>query len=92
MKRIYAIPASLLLVLSACGGGSEEPDADEAAAAKEAQAVSVRVARVSEGSIQSWVYAQGTARAAQREFLSFESAGRIAYLDPRLEEGDRVRR
>ncbi len=92
MKRIYAIPVSLLLLLSACGGGSEEPDADEAEAAEQAQAVSVRVARVAEGSIQSWVYAQGTARAAQREFLSFESAGRVAYLDPRLEEGDRVRR
>ena len=91
MKRIYAIPASLMLVLSACSGDSEEPDTDEAAA-EQAPGVSVRVARVAEGSIQSWVYAQGTARAAQREFLSFESAGRVAYLDPRLEEGDNVRR
>lgn len=86
------LTASFLLLLAACGGGAEEPTEEESAAAEQAQAVSVRVARVEEGSIQSWVYAQGTARAGEREFLSFESAGRVAYLDPRLEEGDRVRR
>lgn len=82
---------SLFFLLAACGGGADEPSEEEKAAAEQAQAVSVRVARVAEGSIQSWVYAQGTARAGEREFLSFESAGRVAYLDPRLEEGDRVR-
>ena len=90
--RCAPLTASLLLLLTACGGGAEEPSEEEAAAAEQAQAISVRVARVEQGTIQAWVYAQGTARAGEREFLSFESAGRVAYVDPRLDEGDRVRR
>ncbi len=88
-----ALSACLLLALAACGGGSDEAESEESAAAAEAaQAISVEVARAQTGDIQSWVYAQGTARAAQREFLSFESAGRVVYVDPNLEEGDSVRR
>ena len=87
----YAFAACFLLTLSACGGSSEDTD-ESAATAEAAQAISVRVARAQTGDIQSWVYAQGTARAAQREFLSFESAGRVVYVNPNLDEGDRVRR
>ncbi|PWQ96485.1 HlyD family efflux transporter periplasmic adaptor subunit [Leucothrix pacifica] len=39
-----------------------------------------------------WVYTEGVARAIRREYMTFESAGRIAYLDPKLKEGDRVRK
>ncbi|KXS54020.1 efflux RND transporter permease subunit [Marinobacter persicus] len=43
------------------------------------------------GSLQTWLFAEGTARAIEREFLSFESAGRIAYVDAELKEGDSIR-
>ena len=92
MKFRFLLSASIMLALSACGSGAEDADGEETEAAAQAQAISVRVARVQTGDIQSWVYAQGTARAGEREFLSFESAGRVAYVDPRLDEGDRVRR
>ncbi|PWQ99588.1 LysM peptidoglycan-binding domain-containing protein [Leucothrix arctica] len=39
-----------------------------------------------------WLYTEGIARAIRREYMTFESAGRIAYLDPKLKEGDRVRK
>jgi multidrug efflux pump subunit AcrA (membrane-fusion protein) len=92
MKSRFVLSASVMLALSACSGEAEEAGGEEAEAAAQAQAISVRVARVQTGDIQSWVYAQGTARAGEREFLSFESAGRVAYVDHRLDEGDRVRR
>lgn len=40
----------------------------------------------------NWVYTEGVARAIRREYLTFESPGRIAFLDPKLKEGDRVRK
>ena len=83
------LAAGLLVTLSACGGGGEE---EAETTATEQTATSVEIVRAGTGSIQSWVYAQGTARASRREFLSFESAGRVAYVDQSLDEGDRVRR
>ena len=40
----------------------------------------------------AWVYNEGIARTVRREFLTFEAAGRVAFVDPALKEGDRVRR
>lgn len=40
----------------------------------------------------AWVYTEGVSRAIHREYLTFESAGRIAYLDQNLKEGDFVRK
>ncbi|RVU83634.1 hypothetical protein EOL70_15005 [Leucothrix sargassi] len=42
--------------------------------------------------LSQWLYTEGVARAIRREYLTFESAGRIAYLDQNLKEGDRVRK
>jgi RND family efflux transporter MFP subunit len=53
---------------------------------------SVRVTAIERDEVQRWVFGEGTARAVEREFLSFESAGRIEYVDSSLREGDRVRR
>lgn len=39
----------------------------------------------------AWIYNEGIARTVRREFLTFEAAGRIAYVDPNLKEGDSVR-
>ncbi|MGB0847948.1 MAG: LysM peptidoglycan-binding domain-containing protein [Thiolinea sp.] len=39
-----------------------------------------------------WVYTEGVARAIRREYMTFENAGRIAYLDPNLKAGDWVKK
>ena len=80
-----SIPAMAALLLCACSGSSEETEKVEE------KPLSVRVARVGTGDISSWVYAQGTSRARRREYLTFENGGRVAYLDPRLQEGSPVR-
>lgn len=51
-------------------------------------AVSVRVAEAAQGSVQSWVFAEGTARSVQREYLTFENAGRIEYIVPGPDGGE----
>lgn len=58
---------------------------------RDGSAVSVRVATVERGALNAWISGEGTARAVRREFLSFESAGRIAFVDD-LREGDRVKK
>ena len=40
----------------------------------------------------AWIYTEGVSRAIHREYLTFESAGRIAFLDQKLKEGDFVRK
>lgn len=77
--------AAMLIVLAACDSSTSVED--EVVASR---AVSVETAEVKAGTLQTWIFAEGTARAIQREFLSFESAGRIAYVDPALKEGDPV--
>lgn len=56
---------------------------------------SVRVARVARGTVQSWVFAEGTARSVRREYLSFENPGRVVLVKDGLDgedlrEGDEV--
>lgn len=72
------------LALAACGSGEEEEAAQPAT-------VSVRVVPAAVSDVQSWIYAQGTARAYRREFLTFASAGRVAYVNPNLRVGSPVR-
>lgn len=52
---------------------------------------SVRVARAERGTVQSWIFGEGTARSVRREYLIFPNAGRVAYVKKGLREGDRVR-
>jgi len=87
MIRLQTLIMTALLIttLAACDSSTTaEPKAPAKAA------VSVRTAEITSGPIQAWVFAEGTARAIEREFLSFESAGRIAYVDPELKEGDPI--
>ena len=92
MNRFFGATAlALSCALAACGS-NEEPTPAEIEAAAEAAAISVRVVRVNVEPVQNWVYSQGTARAVRREFLSFESAGRVAYVNPNLKIGRPVRR
>lgn len=87
MIRLYPLIllALTLTTLPACDG-STTSDTQTPTTPK----VSVRTAEIDAGSLQTWVFAEGTARALEREFLSFQSAGRIAYVDPELKEGDSV--
>lgn len=90
MRPTLALAAALLACgLGACGSNAE-PDA--AAAAQKSRRVSVRAVQAKHRHIDSWVYAQGTARATRREFLSFQQQGRVVYLKPGLEIGHWVRR
>jgi len=42
----------------------------------------VKVVTASAGWIQSWVFAEGTARAVDREYLTFEMSGRVTMVGP----------
>ncbi|WP_084396590.1 efflux RND transporter periplasmic adaptor subunit [Henriciella aquimarina] len=84
---VKALSAIFVLSLAvACGDG--EP-ATEAPPSPEPVA-SVQTAQVARRDVVTWIFSEGTARAIEREFLSFESAGRIAYVDQTLKEGDLV--
>ncbi|MEX2516278.1 MAG: efflux RND transporter periplasmic adaptor subunit [Gammaproteobacteria bacterium] len=83
--RSLIMSAFVLTALSACDSSTTS-----GTDAPETTAISVRIAEVDSGALQTWVFAEGTARAVKREFLSFESAGRIAYVDPDLKEGDSI--
>ncbi|MBI1198561.1 MAG: efflux RND transporter periplasmic adaptor subunit [Phenylobacterium sp.] len=81
-------PALVVCLTAGCTAKTDTAAKSQASQAK----VSVRVAAIQRGEVQRWIFGEGTARAVQREFLSFESPGRIAYLNPSLKEGDRVRK
>ena len=102
---IACLVAFLLLSAAGCSSaGNEESAATAETAAADSKAAkpneaakpkpvaSVRAVEVKTSDLQTWIFGEGTARAVRREFLSFESAGRIEYVDPDLKEGDRVRR
>lgn len=74
------------LLLSACSDAVDETGLIDDLG----NVVSVRTNTVSRTTLQTWIFGEGTARALQREFLSFESAGRIAFVDPNLKEGDTI--
>lgn len=90
MRMAFLLAAAL--VLGACGESSDKPASEMSSAtgAEERQATSVRVEAIRRQSVETWLFGEGTARATEREFLSFESPGRIAYVDPDIKEGDRV--
>jgi RND family efflux transporter MFP subunit len=76
-------------LLTACGGGEAT---DAPVTAQPAPAISVVLVTVENRDVQSWIFGEGTARAKSREFLSFDTAGRIAYVDQDLKEGDPVKK
>ncbi len=56
----------------------------------EEKRVSVRAVKAESGDIQSWVFAEGTARSVVREYLMFQNAGKVTYLKSDLREGSVV--
>ncbi len=59
-----------------------DADQAEAAAAAPRPARTVAAVRVEAGDVRAWVFADGTARASRREYLTFEEAGRVTYVWP----------
>ena len=59
---------------------------DEADSARPPQPV--RVIPAQRRQIRAWVFAEGTARSVQREYLTFERAGRVVHVRPGADGGD----
>jgi len=78
----------IILFLVACGKAEKETTDATPTQTK----TSVAAETVKRDDVQTWVFGEGTARALKREFLSFESAGRIAFVDPNIKEGDIVKK
>lgn len=51
----------------------------------------VRVATAQRAAIRAWVFAEGTARSVQREYLTFEMSGRVTFVGP-TKEGQAVKK
>lgn len=81
-----------LLGIAACSGDGDDASQTGGDAERREAAATVRVAEAETQDVQSWIYAQGTARAIRREFLTFESAGRVAYVNPNVRVGQRIQR
>ncbi len=75
-KALLAILLSVMVF-----GSSPLSLADEAAVANPARkGIPVEAVPVIKRTIRAYVYGQGTARAVRREFLSFESEGKITFI------------
>lgn len=90
---ITSMLAGLLLNLYSVVAAADEQEAQAATAARAALAVDV--ATVKRGPVIEIVFADGNAKASKREFLRFESTGRVAFLKSNdeggpLREGDAV--
>lgn len=82
------------LVLSLCVGDTAAAS-ERAATESSRAALVVEVATATRGPVTDIVFADGNARAARREFLTFENEGRVAFLKSNddggpLREGDAV--
>ena len=84
---IAALLALALFAYLAFAGEEEKAEPKP----KEAR-VSVQTATAVKKDVQAWVFAEGTARSAMREYLSFEQSGRITYIMPGLREGMLVKK
>ncbi len=77
----HAKTAIVTLLLAALLGSCPLSLADGKATAKAARkGIPVEAVPVGTRTIRAYVYGQGTARAVRREFLSFESEGRITFI------------
>jgi len=64
------------------------PDAAVVGSRNEQRAQPVRIVVAARKPIQAWVFAEGTARSVRREYLTFERAGRIAFVKAGQDGGD----
>ncbi|MCG8368933.1 MAG: efflux RND transporter periplasmic adaptor subunit, partial [Proteobacteria bacterium] len=88
-------PIAVALLLAGLLAGAWRDAAAQGEPPAEPAALAVEVATVTRGPVTEVVFADGNARAARREFLVFESGGRVAFLKSNddggpLREGDAV--
>lgn len=74
----------------------ETPVANDVVVAQPANVMSVESVIVQQQPIQAWIFADGTARSTNREYLTFERSGKINYIKPgtdgrELRQGDPVK-
>jgi len=72
-------------------GTRRDADQDEPPVVARAKAQPVEVVTARRAPIQAWLFAEGTARSVQREYLTFEMAGRVTFVGPE-KPGERVKK
>ena len=88
MKRTlrWTLPIFALIAISGCGYWLTQADEESPPMAnatdKTTSRLSVKLALAIRSPIQAWVFAEGTARAVQREYLTFEATGRVTFVGP----------
>jgi len=88
--------ATAVMVVAAIGGvawyfnrePAETPVPTTSNMPDQPRAQPVRVVTASRQPIQAWVFAEGTARSVRREYLTFERAGRVAFVKRGQDGGD----
>lgn len=82
--------ALILLIAIIVGGivwrgtisGSSTDDSSIPLVEKQPSRLSVKLVTAINSPIQAWVFAEGTARSSQREYLTFEATGRVTMVGP----------
>ncbi|QDU92583.1 efflux RND transporter periplasmic adaptor subunit [Lignipirellula cremea] len=98
LARTWAVRVGVVLALAAAGGGAwlafsapssaSISDRKEAAQPKPHPPQPVRAIRAQQQAIQAWIFAEGTARSVNRQYLTFDRAGRVVYVKPGADGGD----
>lgn len=98
LKSIILVITGLMIVitLALMWKPSGEKTVDNSENQTTRSVVTVHAVEAKKGSIQAWIFTEGTARSAQREYLTFNNAGRVAYVKPgenneELREGEVVK-
>ncbi|WP_158231026.1 efflux RND transporter periplasmic adaptor subunit [Rhodopirellula bahusiensis] len=82
----WTLPILALVAIGGCGFWFAQADRETPQTAnptdKTTSRLSVKLAPALRSPIQAWVFAEGTARAVQREYLTFEATGRVTFVGP----------
>lgn len=94
-RRMPVLLLAVALGLSGCSRGDDDaamaaPQPGGESGLDRTPPVSVIVVPAQHRNLQAWVYAQGTARSRQREFLTFTQAGMVTHVHPDLRVGSSV--
>lgn len=82
----WILPIFAIIAISGCGYWLTQADEESPPMAnatdETTSRLSVKLASAIRSPIQAWVFAEGTARAVQREYLTFEATGRVTFVGP----------
>lgn len=82
----FVLVVALVALLWWLNRGSDSPPAEAQTPSR--PAVSVRAVEARLGSVQAWVFAEGTVRSVRREYLTFENAGKVTFIAPGPDGGE----